>query len=216
MSELPVFYQIIIYAIPILLAIILHEIGHGFVAMVLGDPTAKEAGRLSLNPFKHMDPVGSVVVPVAMFFLSGFVFGWAKPVPVNWNRLKHKKRDMALVAVAGPISNLIMLIAWFIFAKLCVAFLQPDQIITKGLILMAWVGIIINFIIMVFNLLPLPPLDGSRIVFAALPDSLARQYARVEPYGLVIMMVLLYFAMTNNLITPLLSQFERFMSGLIF
>ena len=151
MSELPILYQIIIWSVPALFAITLHEVGHGWVAMMLGDSTAKDMGRLSINPLKHIDPVGTVVVPLIMFFVSGFIFGWAKPVPVNWNQLDNKKRDIALVALAGPFANLIMIVFWAIIAKFFIISAEQGNTIANIFSLMAWAGIVINSLLMILK-----------------------------------------------------------------
>ena len=183
---------ITVYAIPVLFAITVHEAAHGYVARHFGDSTAFLAGRITLNPLKHIDPLGTVVVPLLMVALSGFMFGWAKPVPVNFGRLRRPKRDMIWVAAAGPGANLLMAVLWLLFAKALVLLgLQEDFFL-----MMASAGIKVNLILMALNLLPLPPLDGGRILVGVLPDRLAWQVARVEPYGFVILLLLLF---TNTL-----------------
>ncbi len=191
MRDLPVLYQILIWSVPVLFAITLHEVGHGWAARQLGDPTAEQQGRLSLNPLKHIDPMGTVVVPLIAFFVSGFIFGWAKPVPVNWARLRNRKRDIALVALAGPAANLGMIIIWLLLAMLFMDGAEQQNIFAMVVVWMAWAGIIINSLLMILNLFPIPPLDGSRVVYAMLPEPMARQYLRLEPYGLIILVILL-------------------------
>jgi Zn-dependent protease len=203
MSELPLFYQIFAWSVPALFAITLHEVGHGWVAMMLGDSTAKDMGRLSINPLKHIDPVGTVLVPLIMFLASGFIFGWAKPVPINWNQLDNKKRDIALVALAGPFANFIMIIFWALIAKFFIVAAEQGHAIANILTLMAWAGIVINSLLMILNLFPLPPLDGSRVVFLLLPESIASQYAKIEPYGLIILVLLLVSGILFRIIEPL-------------
>ena len=215
MSELPIVYQIFIWSIPVLFAVTLHEVGHGWAAKQLGDTTAQDMGRLSLNPLKHIDPMGTVVVPLAMFFLSGFIFGWAKPVPVNWNRLRNTKRDIALVALAGPAANLVMIIFWLLIAKLFIASGEQGNMVASILTLMAWAGIIINSLLMILNLFPLPPLDGSRVVFSLLPDSLAYRYSKLEPYGLIILVLLLVSGILFKILGPLIYGFQELMHSLI-
>lgn len=215
MSELPVVYQIFIWALPVLFAVTLHEVGHGWAAKILGDTTAEDMGRLTLNPLKHIDPVGTVIVPLAMFFLSGFIFGWAKPVPVNWNRLKNRKRDMALVALAGPGANLLMIIFWLILAKIFIASADQGNTAAYLITLMAWAGIIINSLLMILNLFPLPPLDGSRVVFSLLPTHLAYRYAKLEPYGLIILVLLLVSGVLFKILGPIIFGFQQFMYSLI-
>ena len=179
---------------PVLLAITLHEAAHGYVARMFGDPTAAEAGRISLNPLRHIDPMGTIAVPAALFFLTsaatgdGMLFGWAKPVPVNFARLRNPKRDMLWVSLAGPLANLVMGLCWAVFLALVV---RTQQSIDTPLAYMAVAGISINAVLFVFNLLPLPPLDGGRIVTSLLPLPTAIKFARIEPYGIFIVLALL-------------------------
>lgn len=215
MSEFSTVYQILIWSIPVLFAITLHEVGHGWVAMLLGDPTAKDQGRLSLNPLKHIDPMGTVIVPLIMFFASGYIFGWAKPVPVDWNRLKNTKRDIALVALAGPFANLLMIIFWLIIAKLFIAAAEGGNTTAHILTLMALAGIVINSLLMILNLFPLPPLDGSRVVFSLLPEPIASRYAKLEPYGLIILVVLLASGVLFKIIGPIITGVQQAMYSLI-
>lgn len=182
----------LLWAPPVLLAITLHEAAHGYVARMFGDPTAAEAGRISLNPLRHIDPMGTIAVPAALFFLTsaatgdGMLFGWAKPVPVNFARLKDPKRDMLWVSFAGPLANLAMGLLWAI--ALALAY-RTQFANTLGY--MAVAGISINAVLFVFNLLPLPPLDGGRIVTSLLPLPTAIKFARIEPYGIFIVLALL-------------------------
>jgi Zn-dependent protease len=215
MSELSTAYQILIWSIPVLFAITLHEVSHGWVASLLGDTTAKDMGRLSVNPLKHIDPVGTIAVPLIMFFASGFIFGWAKPVPVNWNRLKNTKRDIALVALAGPAANLLMIMFWLIIAKLFITAADQGNWTAHILTLMAWAGIVINSLLMILNLFPLPPLDGSRVVFSLLPEPIASRYAKLEPYGLIILVVLLASGVLFKIIGPIIDGFQHAMYALI-
>jgi Zn-dependent protease len=215
MSELPILYQIFIWAIPVLFAVTLHEVGHGWAAKQLGDTTAEDMGRLSLNPLKHIDPMGTVIVPLLTFFLSGFIFGWAKPVPVNWNQLRNTKRDIALVALAGPIANLIMIIFWFMIMKLLITFAEQHSMFINVMLFMASAGIAINSLLMILNLFPLPPLDGSRVVFSLLPDSLAYRYAKIEPYGMIILVILLMSGILFKIMGPILEGFQQTVYSLI-
>lgn len=179
----------LLWAPPVLLAITLHEAAHGYVARYFGDATAAEAGRISLNPLRHIDPVGTILVPGVLYFLSsGLLFGWAKPVPVNFARLRNPKRDMLWVSLAGPLANLAMGLCWAVFLELVV---RTQQSIDTPLAYMAVVGISINAVLFVFNLLPLPPLDGGRIVTSLLPLPTAIKFARIEPYGIFIVLALL-------------------------
>ena len=190
-TELSTIQLITIAIIPLLFAIVVHEVAHGWVARQLGDDTAYLMGRLTLNPLKHIDPIGTILVPLILILTVGFAFGWAKPVPVNFNNLRNRRRDTALVAAAGPFANLLMAIAWALIAKL--ASLLPDSIamLTSPLILMSMFGMIINAILMVFNLIPIPPTDGGRIATSLLPPRLGYQLSRVEPYGFLIILALL-------------------------
>lgn len=196
METLPIIQRIAIWAIPVLFAITVHEVAHGWVASKLGDQTARMMGRLTLNPIKHIDIIGTIVVPVVLLVLGGFILGWAKPVPVNWNNLKNPRRDMALVAAAGPVTNLIMALIWAVIAKLGISLgILP-------LSLMGQAGILINLILMVLNLIPLPPLDGSRVVTAFLSGPAAYAYNRIEPYGFFILLALLVFGLLHYILVP--------------
>jgi Zn-dependent protease len=196
MAEMSLIQTLVVWTPPVLLAVTLHEVAHGWVARALGDDTADRLGRLSFNPLKHVDPVGTVVVPGLLYVLAGIVFGWAKPVPVNWDKLRNPRRDMALVAVAGPLANVVMLLAWAAVAKFGLSYGQ-DYFMTTGL-----AGIMINAVLIALNLLPVPPLDGSRVVSALLPHDLALQYGRIEPYGLIILLVLIGSGALNRLMEP--------------
>jgi Zn-dependent protease len=200
---LPLVQKIAVWAIPVLFAITLHEVAHGWMARALGDRTAEMLGRLSLNPLKHVDPMGTVVVPMLMLVLGGFLFGWAKPVPVGVRNLRNPRRDMALVAIAGPLSNLVMALGWGLLAKLAID-MNPEEGVWLGVLLMARAGIVINLVLMVLNLIPLPPLDGGRVLTGLLPEAQARAMDRVEPYGLVILVVLMATgALSKIMIFPL-------------
>ena len=204
---------ITVYAIPVLFGITLHEAAHGYVARLFGDPTAAQAGRISLNPIRHIDPMGTIVVPLVLLFTSkllggaGLLFGWAKPVPVDWSRLRRPKRDMLWVALAGPASNIFMAVLWAISLRLLV---ESGAALDNFWVRMGIAGIQVNLVLMALNLLPLPPLDGGRIVFSLLPDRLAWQYGRLEPYGLLILIVLLVSGVLWTLLLPLLSLGQSF------
>ncbi len=191
-----------VWALPVLFAITLHEVAHGWTARHFGDMTAAQLGRLSLNPIKHIDPVGTVIVPAVLLFLGGFVFGWAKPVPVNMLHLHNPKRDMAVVAAAGPAANLVMALGWALIAKLGVSMYGTLDWIAVPLILMGQAGIAINLVLMLLNLLPLPPLDGGRVVAGVLPDNLSYQYGRIEPLGLFILLGLLALGVLGKILSP--------------
>lgn len=191
--------QIAVFCLPVLFAVTLHEVAHGFVAKMCGDTTAESLGRLSLNPLKHIDPLGTVILPIIMILTSGMVFGWAKPVPVDFGRLRHRKRDMALVALAGPGANLGMAWLWALAGKFAAT--TSFGWVAEPLAYMAVAGISINVILLVLNLLPIPPLDGSRVVASLLPPRWEYLYSRVEPYGMLIIMALLL----TNILSLLLS-----------
>ncbi|HCW20709.1 MAG TPA: site-2 protease family protein, partial [Achromobacter sp.] len=184
---------IAVYAIPVIFAITLHEAAHGYVARMFGDPTAYEAGRISLNPARHIDPVGTLLVPVVILLASkllgspGMLFGWAKPVPVDFGRLRRPKRDMLWVALAGPAANLLMAILWAFSLRLMLESGMQESFWFQ----MGVAGVNINLVLMALNLLPILPLDGGRILFSLLPNRLAWQYSKIEPYGLMIVIVLL-------------------------
>ncbi|MBP6058592.1 MAG: site-2 protease family protein [Nitrosomonas sp.] len=197
---------IAIYALPVIFAITMHEAAHGYIAKQFGDFTAFNEGRISLNPIRHIDLVGTIVVPLTLFVLSkltigaGFLFGWAKPVPVNFSNLRQPKRDMLWVAAAGPGANLLMAFFWALMIKL--AIIMPESNFAKPLALMGIAGIEINVILMVLNLLPLPPLDGGRMAVSLLPHRLAYQFSRIEPYGFMILLVLLFSGVLGAVIGP--------------
>jgi len=192
--------KIAVWALPVLFAITLHEVAHGWAARALGDRTAEMLGRLSLNPIRHIDPIGTVAVPLLMYLLPGaFMFGWAKPVPIGIRNLQNPRRDMALVAAAGPLANLFMAIAWSLLAKVMLS-MNLEEGIQQGISLMAAAGIFINVVLMVLNLLPLPPLDGGRVLAGLLPEAQARILDRIEPYGFFILIALMYFHILGELI----------------
>jgi Zn-dependent protease len=208
--DLNVVQLIAVYAIPVILAITLHEAAHGYVAMRFGDMTAYAAGRVSLNPIRHIDPVGTVALPLALLAIAkvlgagGLLFGWAKPVPVNFDNLRHPKRDMLWVAAAGPLSNLAMALMWAALIK--VAVLLPQAYFALPLALMGAAGVFVNVIFMLLNLLPLPPLDGGRILVSLLPHRLAHALGRVEPYGIVVLVVLLFTGVLSFVLWPLIDS----------
>lgn len=203
MEELNLMQRIAVWAIPVLFAITVHETAHGWMALRLGDPTAKMLGRLTLNPIRHIDPLGTIVVPAAMLFLGGFLFGWAKPVPITWENLRQPKRDMAWVAAAGPLSNLVMALLWALFARLGMAIGEASGDLAMYMMYTGVAGIFINTILMLLNLLPLPPLDGSRVVSALLPGPLSYRYGLLEPYGLPILILLLITGLLGKVLWPL-------------
>ncbi|MCP5233531.1 MAG: site-2 protease family protein [Zoogloeaceae bacterium] len=204
-----------IWAIPVLFAITLHEAAHGYVARHFGDPTAEQAGRITLNPLKHIDPIGTVVLPLVLFFMTqgGMLFGWAKPVPVSFGRLRRPKADMLWVAAAGPFANLLMVIGWAVLRK--AAYVLPESSYTLPAIGMAEAGILINLILMLLNLIPIPPLDGGRIAIALLPAKLSRFYARIEPYGFFIIIFLFISGAMGRVLGPLVN-YSSYLVSVIF
>jgi Zn-dependent protease len=201
MLTLSLVQKISIWVVPVLLAITVHEVMHGLVASRLGDKTALMLGRLTLNPLKHVDPVGTILIPGMLLLLqSGFIFGYAKPVPVDWRNLRHPKRDMAIVAIAGPLSNLAMGICWALLIRVSAMLGEAGT----ALLYMGIAGIFINAILMALNLLPLPPLDGGRVLTGLLPGPLAYKFSRIEPYGFFILIGLLVTGILKLILWPLL------------
>ena len=205
-----------IYALPVLFAITLHEAAHGYVARHFGDMTAYAQGRISLNPVRHVDIIGTLVVPLAILLLSGgrFLFGWAKPVPVNYSALRSPKRDMLWVAAAGPASNLVMAVGWAVLLKLAV--LLPDNSFTIPMRLMGEAGIKVNLVFMFLNLLPILPLDGGRILASLLPNRVAWQYSRLEPWGLPLLVLLLLTNVLDIVLMPLIGTSDALIRALVY
>ncbi len=208
MPDLSMPQFVAVAALPLLFAITVHEVAHGWMAKQFGDPTAQRLGRLTLNPLKHIDPVGTVLVPGLLLFLGGFIFGWAKPVPVTWENLHHPKRDMAIVAAAGPGANLVMALFWAVIARIGVH-LGANSWAGLPLQYMGQFGIEINAVLMVLNLIPIPPLDGGRVAVGLLPGRWAWQLARIEPFGFFILLALLATNILGNIISPPVHLFER-------
>ncbi len=215
MPELNLISTLFVFVIPVIFAVTVHEVAHGWVASRLGDQTAKSMGRLTLNPVKHIDPVGTIVVPAIMYFTSGFIFGWAKPVPVNWRNLGHPRRDMAIVAIAGPAANLLMLLFWAMSAKIIISLGDDSNQLTQLLFIMCSIGITINIVLMILNLFPILPLDGGRIMTAMLPRNLAISFSRMEPYGLIILVVLLLSGILWKILLPLIGGTQSLIYQLI-
>lgn len=199
---------IAIAALPVIFAITLHEAAHGYAARHFGDPTAWQQGRISINPLRHIDPIGTVLIPLAILLFSGgnFLFGYAKPVPVDFGRLRNPKRDMLWVALAGPAANLVMACFWALMFKL--SWVVP-AFFSLPLARMAEFGIIINCVLMVLNLLPLPPLDGGRIAVSLLPHRLAWKFAQLERWGFPILLVLLFTGILGEIMNPLVAFAAR-------
>jgi len=208
-----------IWALPVLFAITLHEAAHGYAARHFGDRTAELAGRISLNPLRHIDPMGTIVVPALILITSSLaagsamLFGWAKPVPVNFGRLRKPKADMLWVAAAGPLANLFMAIGWAVLFRL--AMMMPDSDYAIPMARMADAGMQINAVLMILNLLPLPPLDGGRIAVSLLPAGPAYKFAQLEPYGFPILLLLLFTGILGDILGPLVAIF-RFVLAIAF
>lgn len=209
--ELTFVGKIAVYALPVIFAITVHEAAHGYAARHFGDMTAAAAGRISLNPLRHIDPIGTILVPLLTLLAGGILFGWAKPVPVNFGRLHHPKRDMLWVAAAGPGSNLAMAILWALAYKIAGGL--PASVAVP-LTLMAQAGVMINTVLMVLNLLPLPPLDGGRIAVSLLPPRAALKFAQLERWGLPILLALLFSGTLDRILQPLLSLYFALLLGL--
>ncbi len=202
------FLQIVsIAAIPILFAITLHEAAHAYTAWHFGDLTAEKLGRISFNPIRHIDPFGTILLPLLTFWAFNLPFGWAKPVPVNFANLRHPKQDMFWVSLAGPASNLLMALLWGLFYKLALIF--SDNYFAAPLLQMARIGIFINAIMVVLNMLPIPPLDGGRVMVSVLPTPWAMQLARIEPYGMFILIALALTGVLGALLFPLVSGLSQ-------
>jgi len=199
--ELTVIQKVTVYALPIIFAITVHEAAHGYAAKYFGDLTAYKQNRISLNPLRHIDPIGTILLPALTVLLGGVLFGWAKPVPVNFMNLRHPKKDMLWVAAAGPFSNLIMAIFWTILYGRSAYFPESMSLFIQQ---MGIAGISINLSLMVLNLIPLPPLDGGRIAVSLLPNHLAYKYAQVERYGFLILIILLMTHILDLIIFPLI------------
>jgi len=206
---------ITIWALPVIFAITLHEAAHGWVASKLGDPTARSLGRITANPLKHIDIMGTVIVPIILIVLGGFVFGWAKPVPVDARNFKNPLKDMAIVAAAGPASNLLMACFWVLIMAFALHWLESDQWIQRPLALMAQAGVIINLVLMVLNLLPLLPLDGGRVVTGFLSPRAAMNFMKIEPYGLIILLLLLFTGILGKILGPVVGELQAVLYAII-
>jgi Zn-dependent protease len=215
--------QVALWAVPVLAAVILHEVAHGAVALRLGDDTALRMGRLTLNPLPHIDPIGTVLLPALLLFVGAPVFGYARPVPVNYTKLRDPRRGMVLVALAGPLTNVGLAVVSALVFRWLVAYLagldgSPESVATRigatvmvPLALMAQHGVVMNVVLAVFNLLPIPPLDGGRVLTGLLPLAQARILAAVEPFGFMILVLLL----TTHTLGAILEAPVRFLLGVL-
>lgn len=210
--ELSLIQKIIIYAPPVIFAITVHEAAHGYAAKYFGDMTAFNAGRITLNPIKHIDLFGTILLPAITILLGGILFGWAKPVPVDFRRLRNPKKDMLWVAAAGPASNFVMAIFWALLIKFSVG---APEAIAYPLVMMAKAGVMINIVLMVLNLLPLPPLDGGRIAVSLLPMNLARPFAQIERFGFIILIALLFTGVLSKILNPIINGVYSLINSLI-
>lgn len=204
MEGLTLIQKLAIFVLPMVFAITVHEAAHGWMAKRLGDRTAEMLGRVTLNPLKHIDPIGTVLVPLGLYLMTGFMFGWAKPVPVNWRNLNHPKRDMGYVALAGPAANLLMALIWAIIVNVGAATMQSFDWLALPLLLMGVAGVLINSVLMALNLLPILPLDGGRILYSLLPSKQAQVYSRMESFGLIVVMLLLVTGLLSVILWPVI------------
>lgn len=216
MPTLTLIQNIAVWVVPVLLAITLHEAAHAWVANRCGDHTAKQLGRLSINPIRHIDLIGTIIVPLLIAVLSNFqfVFGWAKPVPIDWRLLRKPRRDMALVAGAGPLSNFIMALLWASLFKVATLLHPETSYISLFMLLTSQAGILINLVLAFLNLIPVPPLDGSRIIASLLPARQALQYLSIERFGFFILLALLFSGILNWLLRAPLSLAISFLNSL--
>jgi len=221
MEELSIIQKIVVMALPLVFAIVLHEVAHGWVAEKLGDNTARSMGRLTLNPISHIDLFGTIIMPLMLFVLTNgkMVFGYAKPVPINPYNFKDPKKGMALSSLAGPGINLIMAISFSLLLRVVIPPFEsmiPKQswdMIALPITLMLGYGVIINIVLAVLNLIPIPPLDGSRVVYWLLPSKPAAVYYRLEPYGTLILMALIMLGVLGKIMTPILRPILSLLLG---
>lgn len=220
-QNLSLVQTIIVIALPLIFAIVFHEVAHGWVADKLGDPTARNMGRLTLNPIRHIDPFGTILMPLMLFVFTkgGFVFGYAKPVPINPYNFRDPKKGMALSSVAGPAVNMIMAVIFAVLLRIVLPLFEQTvpaavwDLIFVPLSLMFGYGVVINVVLAVLNMVPIPPLDGSRIVYWILPASAAQAYYRLERMGLIILVVLISIGALGKIINPIIQPLLAFMLG---
>ena len=221
MDELNTIQKIVVMAPPLIFAIVLHEVAHGWIANKLGDHTARDMGRLTLNPIPHIDLFGTIIMPLLLFFLTSgrMVFGYAKPVPINPYNFKDPKKGMALSSLAGPGINIVMAICFSFLLRIVMPALEsslPKQswdLFGMPLALMFGYGVVINVVLAVLNMIPIPPLDGSRVVYWLLPDRQAALYYRLEPYGMLILMLLIGFGVLGRIMTPIIRPLLTLLLG---
>ncbi|MES2325578.1 MAG: site-2 protease family protein [Pseudomonadota bacterium] len=200
-----------VYALPVIFAITLHEAAHAYAAKYFGDTTAYALGRMSLNPLRHIDPFGTILLPILMFAFTPFVFGYAKPVPIDFSRLRNPKKQMAWVALAGPAANLAMAFGWLVLATVLLKTGVSETYLHK----VAQAGVFVNILMFVFNLVPIPPLDGGRILTSVLPNRYAYQFSKIEPYGFFIVLALLYFKILNYWFIPMVAATDWLLTILV-
>ena len=203
-ASLSIGLRVLLWIVPVYLAIVVHELAHGLVASHFGDNTARAAGRLTLNPVKHIDPVGSIVVPAVLLLFANFVFGWARPVPVDAGKLHRPNRDMLYVAAAGPMSNLLMSLGWAFILKAGLILLASSPGIALVFLYLGAAGVVINAAIMMLNLLPILPLDGGRILASLLPPQWRQRFARTEPWGFPILLIAVIAGVAGEIVWPLM------------
>ncbi|MEJ2403914.1 MAG: site-2 protease family protein [Candidatus Thiodiazotropha sp.] len=206
MIGLTLIQKLAIFILPMIFAITVHEAAHGWMAKRLGDRTAEMLGRVTLNPLKHIDPIGTILVPLGAYMLTGFMFGWAKPVPVNYRNLNNPKRDMGLVALAGPGANLLMALIWALMIYVGGMSLESFHWLGEPLVFMGVAGVLINAVLMALNLMPILPLDGGRVIYSLLPPKPAQIYSRLESYGMVIVLVLLATGVLGVVLWPVVGM----------
>lgn len=203
MAQLTVIQLFCVYVLPIIFAVTVHEASHGYVAYLLGDDTADHLERLSLNPIKHVDIVGTLIVPIVCYLSGGIIIGWAKSVPINLCNLKKPNRDYSIIAIVGPVANFVMAIIWAMVLKFGMILVKAENLWAEAIVYMGYMGIEINLILTIFNLLPIPPLDGSKVISNFLPTELSVIYNKLDRYSFIILLCLAHAGVLNQLILPL-------------